>query len=178
MNSLYNYKALINGEWHPAIIKRERPDIYEIELVETRRVVGLQKSCLKPFKPIPRGIGPTSPVVARFRAIHYDELQEGCIKAAEFLDADQVLVIEDFVIYSMDRSVKIEVGTADIIKDEFIEEHPAWTVAVQDPHIGNNIVARISDTKAAVECFTKTWYGRKVTVYFDTLRMHELKMFV
>lgn len=173
------HKVLINNRWQGATIVRERPDIYEVQLTESNSVVGVRKSFLKAYRPLPKGLASDSPLIARFRAINYDELLQQVLQASQFLDPGEVLRInQDGSISDSTGAVTVRIGTMDQITDEFIEEVPAWIITIEDPYVGTNVVSQCIDNLPAAEAFTKAWYHRKATLYFDTLRLSTLKILV
>lgn len=179
MHSGTTHKVLINNKWQNASIVRERPDIYEVRLTDSNSVVGVRKSFLKAYRPLPKGLASDSPLIARFRAINYDELLQQVLQASQFLDPGEVLQInQDGSISDSTGAVVIQVGSMDQVTDEFIEEVPAWIITLVDPYVGTTVVAKCIENLPAAEAFTKAWYHRKATLYFDTLRLSTLKILV
>jgi hypothetical protein len=173
------HKVLINNKWQGAIIVRERPDIYEVRLTDSNSVIGIRKSFLKAFRPLPKGLGSDSPLIARFRAINYDELLSLVLQASKFLDPGEVIQInQDGSISDGSGAVTINAGTMDQVTDEFIEEVPAWVITLNDPYVGTSVVAKCVEALPAAEAFTKAWYHRKATLYFDAIRLSTLSILV
>ena len=179
MHSGTTHKVLINNKWQNASIVRERPDIYEVRLTDSNSVVGVRKSFLKPFRPLPMGLESDSPLIARFRAINYDELLSLVLQASKFLDPGEVIQInQDGSISDGSGAVTINAGTMDQVTDEFIEEVPAWVITLNDPYVGTTVVAKCVEALPAAEAFTKAWYHRKATLYFDAIRLSTLMILV